>query len=437
MDFKKFTPHLIAIGLFLLVTAAYFSPVIFGGKQIFQEDIMRAQGTSKEIYDFRDKYHEEPYWTNSLFCGMPAYQISALYLSSKLRYVNEIFSLFLPHPAGMILLSFLGFYFLLQVLRVDPWLAIIGAFAFGLSSYFFIFIDTGHNTKMAAITYFAPLLTGIILLYRGKIWLGGALTALFFTMEIYVNHPQMTYYFAFVIFFFIIAQLWQALKEKKILDFAKQSATLAVAAAIALGINLTSLWATADYSKYTIRGGSELTVTPDGKMSEEKISSGLDKDYVYAYCNEVGETMTLLIPNFKGGASSPIGNNKSALDKIDPEKREAVSRMTSYFGDMNFTAGPIYAGAIIMFLFVLGLFIVKGPLKWVLFLSTIFSIVLSWGKHDPFGFSDFMLNHFPAYNKFRAVVTIMVIAEFTIPLLRSEEHTSELQSHSFISYAVF
>ena len=268
MNLKTFTPHLIAIGIFLLVTAGYFSPVIFGGKQIFQEDIIRAQGVSKELSDFREKTGQEALWTNSLFSGMPAYQISVLYLSSKLNFLNKIFSLFLPHPAGMIFICFLGFYFLLQVLKVDPWLSVIGGLAFGLSSYFFIFIDTGHNTKMAAIMYFAPLLAGIILTYRGKLLTGGAITALFLTMEILVNHPQMTYYFGFVILFYALAELFNAWKSKKIVDFFKQSAVIGIAGLISVGVNITSLWATADYSKQTIRGGTELTINPDGTKNE-------------------------------------------------------------------------------------------------------------------------------------------------------------------------
>ncbi|MBI3502489.1 MAG: YfhO family protein [Bacteroidetes bacterium] len=414
---KHWMPHLIAVGIFLLITVAYFSPVIFSGKEIFQEDIMRARGVSKEIADFRAQNHQEPYWTNSLFCGMPAYQISTIYLSSKLEYVQKIFSLFLPHPVRYIFLCFLGFYFLLQVLKVDSWLSIAGALAFGLSSYFFICIDTGHNSKMAAISYMAPVLGGMILTYRGKLLTGTAVTAFFLSMEIFSNHPQILYYLGFVLVFYGLSELFNAWKEKKFSGFLKSSAAVGMAALIALGVNITSLWATADYSKYTIRGGTELTINPDGTKNERNVTSGLDKDYATAWSYGVGETMTLLIPNFKGGSSSPIGNNKSALEKVDPEKRESVSRMYQYFGDQPFTMGPVYAGAIVIFLFVLGLFLVKGPLKWALVLSTIISIWLSWGKNDPLGLSNFMLDHFPAYNKFRAVAMILVIAEFTIPLL--------------------
>ena len=419
---RKWLPHIIAAGLFLIVTAFYFSPVMFGGKQLFQSDIVNAQGVSKEIADFRDNFHEEPYWTNSLFSGMPAYQISVHYLSSKLEYLNRLFELYLPHPAGYIFLCFIGFYFLLQVMRVDPWLSVLGAFAFGLSSYFFIFIITGHNTKIAAITYFAPLLAGIILTYRGKLLAGGAVTALFLSLEVYVNHPQMTYYFGFVILSYVLAEFYNAIRAKKIMDYAKQSGMIGIAAVIALCVNITNLWATADYSKYTIRGGTELTINPDGSKIAHTETNGLEKSYIYAYSYEVNETMTLLIPNFKGGSSNfsieKSDDAKKALAKLDPQEANIAGQIyPQYFGTMNFTTGTIYAGAIIVFLFVLGLFIVKGPLKWALAFSTVLSIWLSWGKNDPFGFSDFMVDHFPAYNKFRAVVTILVIAELTIPLL--------------------
>ena len=426
-------PHAIAVGIFLLVMVAYFSPVIFGGKEIFQEDIMRAQGTSKEISDYRAQYHEEPYWTNALFCGMPAYQISTYYFASKLEYLQKLFSAFLPHPVRYIFLCFLGFYFLMQVLRVDPWLSVAGALAFGLSSYFFICIDTGHNSKMAAIAYMAPVLAGMILTYRGKLLAGGAVTALFLSMEIFSNHPQILYYLAFLLFFYGLTQLYHAVREKKLVDFFKQSAVIGAAGALAVCVNITSLWATADYSKYTIRGGTELTIGPDGKKNEHNVTSGLDKDYATAWSYGVGETMTLLIPNFKGGSSTPIGNNESALKDIAPEKRESVSRMGQYFGDQPFTMGPVYAGAIVIFLFVLGLFIVEGPLKWALVFSTIFSIWLSWGKNDPFGFSNFMLDHFPAYNKFRAVSMILVIAELTLPILGILAIDALLKNKNFLN----
>ena len=422
ISLKNFAPHLIAIGIFLLVTVAYFSPVILGDKELFQSDIMQAKGVSKEIVDFRAKYHEEPYWTNSVFGGMPAYQISTYYLASKLENLQKVFSVFLPHPVRYIFLCFVGFYFLLQVLKIDPWLSVAGALAFGLSSYFFICIDTGHNSKMAAMAYMAPVLAGLILIYRGKFFTGGAVTAFCLTMEIFCNHPQITYYLSFIILFFVLTELFNAFKEKKLPAFIKQSTVLGIAALIALGVNITSLWATADFSKYTIRGASELTIDPDGSKTEHNQTSGLDKDYATQYSYGITETMTLLIPNFKGGSSSdPIGKSEAGekiLSKMDPQQANVAAQVyTQYFGDQPIVAGPVYVGAIVMFLFVLGLFVVNGPLKWALVLSTILSIWLSWGRNDPFGLSNFMLDHFPAYNKFRAVSMTLVIAGLTIPLL--------------------
>jgi len=419
---SRWLPHFIAIGIFLLVTLAYFSPMIFGGKELFQSDIIQYKGVSKEIADFRATYHEEPYWTNSVFCGMPAYQISTYYLASKLEYANKIFSVFFPHPIRYIFICFIGFYFLLQVLKVDPWLSIAGALAFGLSSYFFILIDTGHNSKIAALSYMAPVMAGMILTYREKIFIGGAITALFLSMEIFCNHPQITYYLGFIILFYVLSELFNAWREKKIPSFIKQSAVIGVAALISLGVNITGLWATADFSKYTIRGASELSINPDGTKKEHNATSGLDKDYATQYSYGISETMTLMIPNFKGGSSGhTIGKSDQSekiLSNLKPQDANIAAQIyTSYFGDQPIVSGPVYVGAIVMFLFVLGLFIVKGPLKWALVFSTILSIWLSWGRNDPFGLTNFMLDHFPAYNKFRAVSMTLVIAGLTIPLL--------------------
>ena len=429
---KVWVTHLIAVLIFFGITAVYFSPVVFGDKQIFQEDIMRAKGVSKEITDFRKEHNQEPLWTNSLFSGMPAYQISVLYVANKLEYAHKIFSLFLPHPVRYVFICFAGFYFLLVVLKVDRWLSLMGALAFGLASYNFIIIEAGHNSKAAAIGYMAPVLAGIILTYRGKFLAGAAVTALFLTMEIFCNHPQITYYLGFIILFYGLSELFKAWKENKMLPFFKQSGIIIAAVVIALGVNCASLWATAEYSKYTIRGGTELTINPDGTKNEHNVTSGLDKDYATAWSYGVGETMTLLIPNFKGGSSSPIGNNENALKKVDPEKREAVARMYQYFGDQPFTSGPVYLGAIVIFLFVLGLFVVKGSFKWALVISTIISIWLSWGRNDPFGLSNFMLDHFPAYNKFRAVSMILVIAGLAVPLLGILALDKILKSKNFL-----
>jgi len=438
---KKMTPHLIAIGVFFSITAAYFSPVIFGGKELAQSDIMQYKGVSKETVDFRSMYHEEPYWTNAVFAGMPAYQISAYYFSHKLEYIQKILTLYLPHPIRYIFLCFIGFYFLLQVLKIDPWLSVVGALAFGLSSYFFICIDVGHNSKVAAISYMAPVVAGVLLIYRSKILTGLAVTAFFLTLEVHCNHPQITYYLGFIICFYILSELFNAWKEKKIPDFLKRSAAFGVAALLALGVNITSLWSTADFSKYTIRGASELTITPDGSPKTHNVTSGLDKDYATQYSYGKWETMTLLIPNFMGGSSShPIGKSESGkkiLSNMDPQQANIAAQVYSqYFGNQPIVAGPVYAGAIVLFLFVLGLFVVKGPVKWALIVSTLFSIWLAWGKNDPFGLTDFMLNYFPAYNKFRAVSMTLVIAGLTIPLLGVLAIDSILKTKNFLTETI-
>ncbi len=422
-SFKSFAPHLVAAGIFLLITVAYFSPMIFGGKSLVQSDIMQAKGMSKELVDFRNQNHEEPYWTNTPFAGMPTYQISSNYFASKLAAIQKVFSFFLPHPIQYLFICFLGFYFLLQVLKVDSWLSIAGALAFGLASYIFIIIDTGHNSKIAAMSYMAPVLASCILIYRGRLLPSLAIAAFFLSMEVFCNHPQITYYLGFIILFYVLSEFYSAWKGKTLLNFFKRSAILAVAGLIALGVNITGLWATADFSQYTIRGASELSINPDGSpKATDATTSGLDRDYVTQYSYSLSETMTLLIPNFKGGSSSQtIGKSDAAeknLSKLDPQQANIAAQVyTQYFGDQPIVAGPVYAGAIVVFLFVLGLFIVSGPLKWALTVATFFSLWLSLGKNDPFGLTNFMLDYFPAYNKFRAVSMTLVIAGLTMPLL--------------------
>ena len=430
MNIKSFIPHFIAIGVFLLVTVTYFSPIVFGNKEIFQEDIMRFKGVSKEITDYREKTGQEPMWTNALFGGMPAYQISFKYVSGNLDYVSKILSLGLPHPARVVFLYFLGFYILMLVLRVNPLLAVAGALGYGLSSYFFVIIDAGHNSKAAAIAYIAPVLAGVILTYRGKLMAGGALTALFLTLEIFTNHVQITYYLGILICIYVAVEFVNAIREKQIIYFSKKLLTLFIALLIAIGANITSLWVTADYSQYTIRGGTELTINADGTKNTHNVTSGLDKDYATAWSYGVGETMTLLIPNFKGGSSSiPIGQSeagKKILSKIDPQQASIAAQIYSqYFGDQPFTSGPVYAGAIIIFLFILGVFIPVNSssttnlssVKWTLIIGTLFFTILSWGKNDPFGISNFIFDYLPMYNKFRTVSMTLVITELCLPVL--------------------
>ena len=407
---KKYLPHIIAILAFVVITFLYFAPLL-GGKELKQSDIANWEGMSKEITDFQAKSGEFTYWTNSMFGGMPGYQISAIYPFTILKYVDTLLTLGLPTPANYLFLFMAGFYFLLITLGVDKRLAIVGAVGFAFSSYFLIFIGTGHNSKVHAIGYMAPVIAGIIMTYRGRILLGASITGLALALELYANHLQITYYLMMIVVLLGLVFLYEAVISKKIADFIKASALLGVVALLAVASNITSLWATQEYGKYSTRGPSELTV------NKENQTTGLDRDYITDWSYGIGETFTLLIPNFKGGASEAISqNNKEALKSVDSNYRQYVGGFGAYFGDQPFTGGPLYIGAILILLFVIGLFVVEGPLKWWILASTILSILLSWGKYF-MSFTNFFLDNVPGYDKFRAVTTILIIAEFTIPLM--------------------
>ena len=417
-SFKAAIPHVTAIFLFLVVTLVYFSPLL-EGKRILQMDIVHYQGVSKEIMDYRAKYHEEPLWTNSMFGGMPAYQVSTNYPANLVGYFDKVFTLGLPHPASLVFLYFIGFYILLLVLGVNPWLSIAGALGFGFSSYFFVIIEAGHNSKAHAIGYMAPVLAGIILVFRKKYILGGILTALFFSLELKMNHPQITYYLGMTALILGLFQLYDSIRNKSIIPYFTSVGVLVIALTFAVLSNITSLWATYEYGKYTIRGKSELST------EKENRTSGLDKKYATDWSYGIGETMTFLIPNFYGGSSNEKLSEKSATVKLlksNNVPEENISQLTSqtvpfmYWGKQPFTSGPVYIGAILFFLFILGLIIVKGPLKWWLLAATVLSIVLAWGRNF-MPVTDFFLTYVPGYNKFRAVSMTLVIAELTMPIL--------------------
>jgi hypothetical protein len=406
---KQFVPHLVVVLIILVVILAYFSPLL-EGKRLKQSDITQWKGMSKEITDFRAKTGEEALWTNSMFGGMPAYQISVQYKGNLIRFIDDIFKFGLPHPANLVFIYFIGFFILLMVLKVDPWLAMAGALAFTFSSYFFIILEAGHNSKAHAIGYMAPVLAGILLTFRGKYIAGGLLTALFLALELRANHLQITYYLAMMVVALGIFELITAIKTKTLPAFAKATGLLVVAALFALSTNITNIWATWEYGKETIRGKSELTTNPENR------TSGLDKDYATQWSYGVGETFSLLIPNTKGGASGSLGNNEKAMEKVDAVYAQSLAGQNQYWGDQPFTSGPVYTGAIMVFMFVLGLFILKGNLKWWILTVTLLSILLSWGRNF-MPLTDFFLHYLPGYNKFRAVSMILVIADLAIPLL--------------------
>jgi hypothetical protein len=414
VEFKKLMPHGIAIGLFLLLTVIYFLP-LFEGKGLEQHDIAQWTGMSKELTDFREKYHTEPLWTNAMFSGMPAYQISTLYPANLIQYVNDLLFFFLPSPASYIFLAMLSFYVLMLVLKFDYRMGIAGAIAFAFSSYNFVILIAGHNSKAHAIALMPLVFAGIILTYRGRILFGGALTALALSLELYANHLQITYYLMLTILVMVIAYFIDAIRKKNIAAFIKQSAILAVAAIIGILPNYTSLAATYEYGQYSTRGPSELT--------EKKESSGLDKDYAFSYSYGISETFTLIIPRFHGGASVGALDENSAtynafISSGVPvqQAKSLIQNVPLYFGNMISTSGPPYAGALICFLFVAALFIVKGKEKWWLLAATVLSFMLSWGENF-LSFNEWFFYHFPGYNKFRAVSMILTIAQFTMPLL--------------------
>jgi hypothetical protein len=417
-DYSKIAPYIGAVLIFLIITLIYFHPLL-EGKRIQQSDIRQFTGMSKEIVDFREQYGSEPLWTNSMFGGMPAYQVSTVYEGNVLGFLDKVLSLGLPHPASTVFLYFIGFFILLLVLRINPWLAIAGSVAFAFSSYFFIILDVGHNSKAHAIAYMAPVLAGIILTLRRKYLWGGILTAVFLSLELKANHPQITYYLVLIVFLLGIFKLIEAIREKQIPSFALSIGVLIIAAAFALLTNITSLWATYEYGKHTIRGKSELT------SDQENKTTGLDRDYATQWSYGIGETMTLLIPNFYGGPSAAkISENSAIVDALKANNipQNQIKQFISYplpflyWGDQPSVAGPVYVGAIVVFLFVLGLIIVRGPLKWWLLSVTILSILLSWG-HNFMGFTNFFMDYIPGYNKFRAVSMTLVMAELAMPLL--------------------
>jgi hypothetical protein len=412
---RKSVPHLIALLGFLIITLTYFSPLL-EGKRLLQGDIVQFRGMAQEIVEFREETGEEALWTNSMFGGMPAYLISVKFPYKLIRYVDKILSLGLPVPGKFLFLSLVGFYILLLAFRVDPWLSIAGALAFGFSTYFFIIEVAGHNTKAHAMSYMAPLIAGIILSFRGKLLLGCVLTGVFLALQLYTNHLQITYYTLLIVMVFGIYELVNAIKNKLLPEFTRNLLILLIPVILAVGANFTNMYLVWEYGRYSTRGASELTI------GEEVRTSGLDKNYILDdYSYGIAETMNLLIPNFKGGASSYDAGTDSEVYSVLVEQgvqgaREIASGVPAYWGTQRFTSGPVYIGASVIFFFVIGLFVVGGRYKWWILTATILSITLAWGKNFLF-LSELFIHYFPGYNRFRTVSMILVIAQLTIPLL--------------------
>ena len=420
-SFKKVVPYIIAIVSFIFVSLAYFSPVL-EGKKIQQSDITQFIGSSKEIKDFRKETGEEPYWTNATFGGMPSYVVSAYYPNDFIKKIDKALR-FLPHPANYLFLYFLGFFVLLLVLKVDWKLAIFGALGFGLSTYLIIILGVGHNAKAHAIAYMPLVLSGILLVFQKKYLSGFIVTALAMALEIAASHIQMTYYLLFLVLIFGVVELIEAVKNKELPLFFKNIVVLTVAVVLAIGVNATGLLATQEYAKYSTRSKSELTISPDG--SPKEAINGLSKDYITEYSYGRWETMNLFIPRFKGGTRHEVVKDSElrsflqtsvskGLGANDANYLMQISSM--YWGNQPIVAAPAYIGALFIFLFVLALFLVKGKLKNWLVAATVFSILLSWGKNLEV-LTNLFIDYVPMYNKFRAVSSIQVIAELTIPLL--------------------
>lgn len=411
---KKILPDLIAIALFAVLSFAYFFPADIEGRILFQHDSSAGVGAGQEAIEYYEETGERTRWTNSLFGGMPTYQISPSYDTTQpLNWVERAYRLFLPEYVQLTFILMLGFYILMRAFSLSVWLSTLGSIVWAFSSYFFILISAGHIWKFITLAYIPPTIAGMVLVYRGKWLWGSVLTALFVALQIKSNHVQMSYYFLFVMLFMAIAYGVEAYKAKQLPRFWKATGVLVIAGLIGVATNLSNLYHTYSYSKETMRGKSELVYEGD---AAQQTSSGLNRDYITQWSYGIGETWTLLVPNFKGGASVPLAANETAMKKANPLYSNIYTQLTQYFGEQPMTSGPVYVGAFVLFLFILGCFIVKGPMKWALLGATLFSILLSWGKNF-MPLTDFFIDFVPMYNKFRAVSSILVIAEFTIPLL--------------------
>ncbi|MFK8283936.1 YfhO family protein [Capnocytophaga canis] len=416
--FQKALPHLVAVVLFIAIALAFFYPVM-QGKTIFQSDIVQYTGMAKERNDFRLSQNEESYWTNSAFGGMPTYQLGANYSYDFIKKIDKAIR-FLPRPADYLFLYFIGLYVLLLTLKVDMRTAFIGSIAFGLSTYLIIILGVGHNAKAHAIGYFAPVLAGILLVFRKKYLWGGLLTAFALALEINANHLQMTYYLMLLVLVFGCFMLYKACKNKELNNFLKATATLVGAVILSVLTNATSLLATQEYTQWSTRGKSELTISPDGN---KKLNSGLSKDYITEYSYGLAESLNLIVPRLFGGSNNEaLGKDSKTYDFLvkqgvpPTQALEFTNGLPTYWGTQPIVAAPAYIGVIIFFFFVLSLFLVKGYKKWWLLTGSIMALVLSWGKNFDI-LTNVMIDYFPLYNKFRAVSSIQVILELCVPIL--------------------
>jgi hypothetical protein len=422
LNFKSFLTknwiHFLAVGLFLLVTFIYFQPQ-FSGNRLKQHDIEQFKGMSNEIVHYRETTGGEPLWTNSMFGGMPAYQISVDYKGNILDETVRVLSFGMKSPAGLFILYLIGFYIMLMCMRVKPTVAIFGAFAFAFSSYYIIILQAGHNSKAEAIALMAPVIGAFYMAYRHNLKWGLLLSALFMGLHLTANHFQITYYLVIVLLGIGATELVRVIKNKQWGHFLKATGGLILVYLFALGINYGNISLTNDYAKYTIRGGNDITINEDGTSAQTNTTSGLDKDYITQWSYGIGESMTLISPYVKGGANGELKSSQFSDVLRDPDiRREAslVAKNDVYWGAQPFVSGPVYLGIIVFFLALMGMIYLKGPLKWGLALVAVLTIMLSWGKNF-MGLTDFFIDYMPGYNKFRAVTIILAVVELIIPLL--------------------
>ncbi|EFM01152.1 YfhO family protein [Hoylesella marshii] len=437
---KQWLPDAVAVVIFALVSFAYFFPADTEGRILYRHDSSAGRGAGQEALEYYQRTGERTRWTNSTFSGMPTYQTAPSYRSTEgLSVVEKAYHLWLPENVWYVFAYLLGFYILLRAFDFRQTLAALGAIIWAFSSYFFIIIAAGHIWKVMALAYLPPMIAGIVLAYRGKYLWGLIVTALFATFEISANHVQMTYYYLFVILLMVLAFLVDAIRKRQLTHFAKATLSCGAGALLAICINLSNLYHTWEYGQESMRGKSELVK----KNAANQTSSGLERDYITQWSYGISETWTLLVPNTKGGTSMlPMSANETAMAKANPDYAQIYQQIGQYWGEQPGTSGPVYVGAFVLMLFVLGLFIVKGPMKWALLAATVLSILLSWGKNF-MGLTDFFLDNVPMYAKFRTVASILVIAEFTIPLLamltlkKLIEEPEILKTHAKQVYAAF
>lgn len=416
---KQIGTHALVILGFIIAALLYFNPVLKGQK-IYQSDIVQYTGMAKQQNDFRETYKYESYWTNSAFGGMPTYQLGAKYPHNYIKNLDLALR-FLPRPADYLFLYLLSFYVLLLVLKIDYRMAVFGALAFGFSTYLIIILGVGHNAKAHAIAYMPLVLSGIILTFQKRYFLGFSLTAIASGLELVTNHPQMTYYLCILILILGVSYFVQALKVKELPAFFKASALLFLAAFLALGMNATNLMATSSYAKESTRSKSELPLNSDGSINEQ--SSGLDKAYITQFSYGITESFNLLIPRFMGGGNrEKLGKDSQtykaykALGATPLQALRESEQAPMYWGDQPIVEAPAYIGAVVIFLFVLALFLYQGRFKWWLVIGILLSLLLSYGKNFSL-LTNFFIDYVPLYNKFRAVSSIQVILELCIPLL--------------------